>query len=303
MNNSLSNDQLLKKVSEYNWYHKIHIKDDIWTIPTDALEVNGKFVTHSSQNSHWSQKKVFSVLDKIDFKDKKVLDIGCRDGLFSFYAEKRGASEIVAIDNDLSKGALEFLIPLFNSKVKMYEKNLMDLDEKDYGKFDIIIFVGVLYHLRYPFFALKKIKDMLDKKGKLILETGIYLDENKKAILYCPIENESEFEKTSCTFFNVKGLVDSLKSMGMYVENFSTFEHKIKFRSIKNILRFILRSIFQKKKVFGIKTDHFSKYDQHIGTKIGPITRGIFVSELDEKILDKTATNYWDNIHTFHTRK
>ena len=45
------------------------------------------------------------------------------------------------------------------------------------------------------------------------------------------------------------------------------------------------------------------KYDQHIGTKIGPITRGIFVSKLDEKILDKTATNYWDNTHTFHTRK
>ena len=47
----------------------------------------------------------------------------------------------------------------------------MDLDEKDYGKFDIIIFVGVLYHLRYPFLP-KKIKDMLDKKGKL-LGTGI----------------------------------------------------------------------------------------------------------------------------------
>ena len=124
----------------------------------------------------------------------------------------------------------------------------------------------------------------------------------KKQSFIVPLEMK-EFEKTSCTFFNVKGLVDSLKSMGMYVENFSTFEHKIKFRSIKNILRFILRSIFQKKKVFGIKTDHFSKYDQHIGTKIGPITRGIFVSKLDEKILDKTATNYWDNIHTFHTRK
>ena len=54
MNNSLSNDQLLKKVKEYNWYHKIHIKDNIWTIPTDAVEVNGKFVTHSSQNNHWS---------------------------------------------------------------------------------------------------------------------------------------------------------------------------------------------------------------------------------------------------------
>ena len=39
----------------------------------------------------------------------------------------------------------------------MYQKNLYDLKEEDYGKFDIIIFAGVLYHLRYPFQALKSI--------------------------------------------------------------------------------------------------------------------------------------------------
>ena len=201
----MTNEEIINKIKEYNWYHKIDLKDGISTIPTDALEVDGEYVAHSSQNSHWSQKKIFSVLDKIDFKNKKVLDIGCRDGLFSFYAEKRGAAEVVAIDNDLSKGASEFLIPFFKSKVKMYEKNLFDLTQEDYGKFDIIIFVGVLYHLRYPFYSLKKIKDVLNLNGKLILETGIYLDDNKKAILYCPIGDDSEFEKTSCTFFKKYG--------------------------------------------------------------------------------------------------
>lgn len=298
----MTDKEIFENIKKYNWYHEIEIKDGITTNAVDAYEVDGKYITHSSSKDHWNQKNIFSVLDKIDFKNKKVLDIGCRDGLFSFYADKRGASEIIAIDNDLSKGATEFLIPYFNSKVKMYQKNLYDISEDDYGKFDVIIFVGVLYHLRYPFYSFKKIKEILNENGKLIIETGVYLDDNKKAILYCPIEDDSEYEKTSCTFFNVKGLNDSLKSMGIFVEQVFVYPHKIKFRIIKNIIKFFLKAIFRKKYVFGIKTDRLSKYDQHIGSKVGPITRGIFVTNTNEKLIKEYATNYWDKFHTFHSR-
>ena len=249
----MTDEEIVSNIKKYNWYHEIKIKDGITTTAVDAFEVDGKYETHSSSKDHWNQKNIFSVLDKIDFRNKKVLDIGCRDGLFSFYAEKKGASEVVGIDNDLSKGATEFLIPYFNSKVKMYKKNLYDLTEKDYGKFDIIIFVGVLYHLRYPFYSFKKIKDILTKDGKLVIETGILLDDNKRAILYCPIEDDSEYEKTSCTFFNVKGLTDSLRSMGIFVEKAFVYPQIIKFRIIKNIIKFFLKIIFQKNMFLGLK--------------------------------------------------
>ena len=298
----MTDEEIVNNIKKYNWYHEIEIKDGITTTAVDAFEVDGKYETHFSSKDHWNQKNIFSVLDKIDFRNKKVLDIGCRDGLFSFYAEKKGASEVVGIDNDLSKGATEFLIPYFNSKVKMYQKNLYDLTEKDYGKFDIIIFVGVLYHLRYPFYSFKKIKDILTKDGKLVIETGVFLDDNKRAILYCPIEDDSEYEKTSCTFFNVKGLTDSLRSMGIFVEKAFVYPQIIKFRIIKNVVKFFLKTIFQKKYVFGVKTDRLTKYDQHIGSKVGPITRGIFVTNINEKLVKEYATNYWDEFHTFHSR-
>ena len=48
---------------------------------------------------------IVSALDDVDFKGKKVLDIGCWDGLWSFMAEDRGASEIYATD-DLSQRPL-----------------------------------------------------------------------------------------------------------------------------------------------------------------------------------------------------
>ena len=137
----MKNEEIVEKIKRYNWYHEIELKDGIKTSAVDAFEVDGKYKTYSSTNDHWNQKNVFKILKDIDFKNKRVLDIGCRDGLFSFYAEKQGAQEIVGIDNDLSKGAVEFLIPYFKSKVKMYQKNLYEISEKDYGKFDIIIFV------------------------------------------------------------------------------------------------------------------------------------------------------------------
>jgi tRNA (mo5U34)-methyltransferase len=42
-------------------------------------------------------------------RGKRVIDIGCRDGMFSFEAERMGAAEVTGIDNDLSTAAVEFL--------------------------------------------------------------------------------------------------------------------------------------------------------------------------------------------------
>jgi SAM-dependent methyltransferase len=149
---------------------------------------------------------------------KRVLDIGCRDGLFSFEAEKRGAREVIGIDNDLSTAAVEFLIPFFASKVRMHALNLYDLRRDTFGTFDVVIFAGVLYHLRYPFYALKLIRDVMEDGGTLFLETAVFVDDNRFSMLYCPVGAESPYEPTSVTFFNVKGLKDSLLTLGFKVE-------------------------------------------------------------------------------------
>jgi 2-polyprenyl-3-methyl-5-hydroxy-6-metoxy-1,4-benzoquinol methylase len=290
-----------KKINKYNWYHSIELKPGIKTNPVDAFVKNKKFSTYESKNHHWMQRNNFKILKKINFKNKKVLDIGCRDGLFSFYAEKMGASKVIGIDNDLSKGATEFLIPYFNSKIKMFKKNVYDLKSTDFGKFDIILFFGVLYHLRYPFFALKKISEVLNKNGLLLIETAIFLDSNKKAMLFCPTNNESAFEETSCTFFNTKGLIDTLRSIGLELKEKNLYPQNIKYRIIKNLIKFFLR-IINKKKIFGIKTSHVGKYDQHIGDKVEPITRGIFIAKLNKKLIKKEVENYWENHHNYHSR-
>jgi len=194
---------LWDEINKYSWYHRIQVSPTVYTKST----VNDA----ARYQELWDF--ILTEIKRMDFAGKRVLDIGCRDGLFSFEAEKLGAREIVGIDNDLSLGAVEFLIPLFKSKVRMYELNLYDLTPEKFGLFDIIIFPGVLYHLRYPFWGLKRITDCLADKGVLFIETATLLDEElkDKEILYCPVEN-SPYETTSCTFFNENGLTTTLRS-------------------------------------------------------------------------------------------
>ena len=94
-----TDENIKSEIKKYSFYHRIKVKDNIFTRETE--------------NEHFSHRRLFKYIDRIDLKNKKVLDIGCRDGIFSFYAEKKGAKEIIAIDNNVSKGAVNFLIPLF----------------------------------------------------------------------------------------------------------------------------------------------------------------------------------------------
>ena len=265
--NSLSDSELLEKIKKYDFYHRISLNERVITPGINRAQI------------HKNLEKIRS----LDFQGKKVLDIGCRDGIYSFEAEKLGADEVIGIDNDLSKPALEFLIPYFNSKVKMHEMNLFDLKEEDFGKFDIIIFPGTLYHLRYPFQALKSIINVLNEDGLLLLETSILQEDLNRAILYCPINDDGPYGSTSCTFFNPKGLKDALYSMGV-----ETIEYELSFKAskIKLLIKHFLRFFF--KKTF-------------MGKNLTTVCRGLFLCKKNSKVVNKEDEKYWDSTHKRHT--
>ncbi|MBV8809180.1 MAG: methyltransferase domain-containing protein, partial [Acidobacteriaceae bacterium] len=113
------------------------------------------------QTPGWSDPKVeklpyFGLPEKTT--GMRVLDIGHAEGFFSFEAEKRGATEVIAIDNyppmirkfEICRAALE-------SRVHSYLTSVYDLDPKTFGTFDLVMFYGVLYHLRHPILALQHI--------------------------------------------------------------------------------------------------------------------------------------------------
>ncbi len=99
-------------------------------------------------------------LDKIDFKGKSYLDIGCWDGFQCFYAEAMGASRVVGVD-DLSQrhmgpDARTFAKEKLHSNVEFLDLNVYDLSPKYLGSFDIVSMFGVLYHLVHPMLGIEK---------------------------------------------------------------------------------------------------------------------------------------------------
>jgi SAM-dependent methyltransferase len=190
----------IEKFKEYEYYHTIDLGEGVVTPGIEA------FIP--------IQEPVIQTMHSIAFRGKRVLDIGCRDGLFCFEAEKAGAAEILGIDNDLSRAAVEFLIPFLHSKIKMREQNLYEFVVPEHGRFDIVIFSGVLYHLRLPFLGLKRVADATKPGGQVILETGALLSLAEHPLVYSPPPEQSPFDPTSVTFFNHAALVAALQTFG-----------------------------------------------------------------------------------------
>ena len=89
-----------------------------------------------------------------DLTGRTVLDIGCNAGFYSLEMKRRGAARVVALDSDETYLAQA----RFAAEVTQLDVEFQRLSVYDVGllgeRFDIVLFMGVLYHLRHPLLAL-----------------------------------------------------------------------------------------------------------------------------------------------------
>ncbi|HXP86779.1 MAG TPA: methyltransferase domain-containing protein [Bryobacteraceae bacterium] len=90
-----------------------------------------------------------------DLTGRRALDIGCWDGWFSFELERRGA-EVVAIDI-WDNPRFREMHAVYGSRVDYRQMDVYELSPETVGTFDIVLFFGVLYHLKHPLLALEKV--------------------------------------------------------------------------------------------------------------------------------------------------
>lgn len=193
--------ELKAAAEKYRWYHPIDLGGYV-TKPDNDFSITWDFIRRE--------------LSKLNFEDTEVLDIGCRDCLWSFYAEKAGARIVAAVDNNLSRAALDVALSALNSRVLMSEHNVCDWQRrKDQPGYDIVLMLGVLYHLRFPMMGLFNAIDWLKESGLMCIETAIYMGTPQdKPMLYCPFM-DSPYEAGSVSFFNKQGLITVMESLGM----------------------------------------------------------------------------------------
>lgn len=133
------------------WHHRIEVTPDIATPgaydPSDLLQR----------------------LELGDVGGKRVLDVGTRDGYFAFACERLGA-EVVTIDSSPPEiTGFEVARELLGSRVDYQVGNVYDLTAAQAGTFDIVLFLGVIYHLRHPLLALDRLRDVC--RGTIYVES------------------------------------------------------------------------------------------------------------------------------------
>lgn len=102
-----------------------------------------------------------------DLRGKSVLDIGCNAGFYSLEMKRRGAERVVGIDSD--EGYLaqaRFASEILGLEIEWHRLSVYEVAQLG-ERFDLVIFMGVLYHLRYPLLALDLLREHV--VGDLVL--------------------------------------------------------------------------------------------------------------------------------------
>jgi tRNA (mo5U34)-methyltransferase len=134
-----------------------------------------------------------------DLRGQRVLDIGAYDGFYSFEAERRGAADVLATDSwtwnwpgSDARGNFDLACDALGSNVTTLEIAVEDLDPSVMGgPFDLVLFLGVLYHAPDPLGYLRRVRSVT--RGMAIIETVVdLLDHDVPAIAYYPGDSLNE---------------------------------------------------------------------------------------------------------------
>jgi tRNA (mo5U34)-methyltransferase len=191
-------DELKQEVAKIRWYHSIDLGNGI--------------LTPGWEKNTASRLKAFQIPD--DLSGLAVLDIGAWDGFYSFEMERRGAKRVLATDTWPlgNKRGFELARRALNSHVEDMTIDVLDLSPEKTGVFDIVLFLGVLYHLRHPLLALERIFSVTAKQ--LILETHVDMVWNPRpAMIFYP---NAELHNDPSNWWgpNPKAVIAMLKSVG-----------------------------------------------------------------------------------------
>jgi tRNA (mo5U34)-methyltransferase len=167
-------EKIKKRVGEILWTHVIDLGNGI---VTPGL---------------WRPGSLSAMGCPDDLRGMKVLDLCAADGAYSFQAERLGAASVLATDSFLwggapgtSKAAFDFAREVLNSRVESKYLEVLDHSPETAGVFDLVLFIGVLYHMRNPLLALERVFSVTGKQA--IIESHVdMLDHSRPAMAFYP---------------------------------------------------------------------------------------------------------------------
>jgi tRNA (mo5U34)-methyltransferase len=194
-------DALMDEIGTINWWHRIDLGRGITTPGPDD-----------------SVTKLDWVKLPQSLQGLSVLDIGAWDGFFAFECERRGAKRVVALDKfvwncpGIGKRGFELARRVLGSKVEDVELDIHDISPERIGTFDVVLFLGVLYHTRHPLLVLERVASVTRKQ--LIVETHVDINECSRPVLAFYPDDECNKDSTNWFGPNRAAVEAMLKVVG-----------------------------------------------------------------------------------------
>jgi tRNA (mo5U34)-methyltransferase len=157
--------ELLARARQYFWFHSIDLGNGVVTPGTKALEV--------------LEAEAEAIFAPLDLRGKSVLDIGAWNGYFSFEAKRRLARRVLATDHYCwnpeinGRATFELARTAIKLDVEDLDVDVPDLSPDRLGQFDVVLFLGVFYHLVDPIRALQALAALTREVA--VLETHLDL--------------------------------------------------------------------------------------------------------------------------------
>ena len=207
MSHLQSASNLQEIVASYIWWHSIDLGNGIVTNGVNTLET--------------MELRYQQTFSKIDLVGRTVLDVGTWNGGFAVEAWRRGASSVTGLDHFTwnntyfrARDTFNLTSSVTGAGLKAIDRDLDDpkLDLSDIGKFDVVLFLGVFYHLKNPLSALREVSGTV--KDVLVLETHLErFSEDRPAMVFFP-GAELAGDATNWWGPNTACIVELLKLMG-----------------------------------------------------------------------------------------
>lgn len=196
------------------WYHRFELPDGI--------------IIPGWEGIYGIWDNIRKARERIEYRGKRVLDLGSRDGMWAFEAEGMGASHVIATDMGC-EGYREHILFIkavkrslagvyFNIPVQDLARRL-DCLLADWGElFDVIQHLGLFYHLEDPIISLRECRKCLKLGGKMLFETAIFLDKSELPLaLYNSLSHIYE-DRNTYWAFNRAALVGALTATGFAID-------------------------------------------------------------------------------------
>ena len=218
------------------WWHSIDLGDGVITPGHKSRE----FLAQE-----------FAALELPPLEGRTVLDIGAWDGFFSFEAERQGARRVVALDwfvwaldspaaadylqqcardgcpprpfeevpelwsTDLpGKRGFDLAHETLRSRVETVAVDFLTIDPDMLGRFDIVLFLGVLYHQRHPLVALERVRQLTNELAIIESHAAVYPGLDHLALCEFLEHDELGGDHTNWWAPNLTALIKLCRSAG-----------------------------------------------------------------------------------------